>query len=88
MSRSTFLAALAALYVSTAVALHTAPTMDREWVAAICEGDGLPFALPSAAATEEWTDTEHEGWADVQWSSYCARPVTREAKAVCACTGH
>lgn len=86
--KSLILSAFAALYVSSAVAAHTAPTVDREWVAAICDGSGLPFARPSVEVTEDWADSEFEQWADGQWTAYCERPATREARAVCACTGH
>lgn len=79
---------LAALSLSASTMDARAPRIDREWVAAICDGDGLPFALPSAAVTEDWADSEFETWADREWSAYCGKASTVEARAVCACTGH
>ena len=80
--------AAAVAAVSRVAEPAVSPAVDTEWIAAVCQGDGLPFALPSAAATEDWTDSEHEAWADGAWGAYCARASTVEAYAVCACTGH
>lgn len=37
----------------------------------VCSGAALPFPLPSADESEDWTDDDYETWREGEWADYC-----------------
>lgn len=80
---------LAALSLAALAAdARTLDAPDQGYLSAICAGENLPFPIPSFDVTEDWADSEFEGWVETEWERYCARPKNATASAACACTGH